>query len=574
MPIPKPRKGEKEADYIGRCISSLTKTDPERKPEEIKAMCFDSWRDSKKTKSEANGGDNMESVMLRTDVAKGIKEGKSGVDRKNGIIHGFAVMTKGEVKTHGIEADDITLEGLVALAKKSKMGLKSRFGHPNMSNTALGTFLGRVKNVWKDGNVDRGDLHIDKSAYSTPNGNLADYVLSLAESDPDAFGSSIVAKLSPEQRVNKDGTPKKDHAGKELLPLARVESVHGVDIVDDPAANESMFGEQFFSDGVKPSAEMTKFLDGFLSQPNSVEKVMGFLARYAINTEEDEGELGRGEGKGVGGSPQGDGGAKYCVCPKCDYSEEHKREGEGKSTPCSERKCPKCGAMMKGSDTKPEKETESEAKGDSLSDGELEARVVNFCQVYLNKGGEKMGTAVIEKEKEVKDIEKKVEEKVVDEKSTQELAELKQTNADLAKKVEAGASEVSKMKEDKRVEGIESFIASQKQLGKVLPVFEGKLRSLLIASSNEVLTLKVRNEEGVDEEVKTSASTLLREMVESLPQLVKFEEIGEGGEVESDSDDDRLAKRADELVKVAAEAGKELSFGDALSKAAEEQSKK
>jgi len=55
----------------------------------------------------------------------------------------------------------------------------------------------------------------------------------------------------------------------------------------------------------------------------------------------------RGEGRGTGGSAQGDGGAKYCICPKCGYSQEHE-----KGKPCIKIKCPKCGATLKGSDTK------------------------------------------------------------------------------------------------------------------------------------------------------------------------------------------------------------------------------
>ncbi len=49
----------------------------------------------------------------------------------------------------------------------------------------------------------------------------------------------------------------------------------------------------------------------------------------------------RGEGQGVGGPKQGDGGADYCVCPKCDYKVKHE-----KGKPCGT--CPKCGAKMVG----------------------------------------------------------------------------------------------------------------------------------------------------------------------------------------------------------------------------------
>lgn len=49
----------------------------------------------------------------------------------------------------------------------------------------------------------------------------------------------------------------------------------------------------------------------------------------------------RGEGQGVGGEPQGDGGVDTCVCPGCGYETEHER-----GTPCAEQTCPECGAKV------------------------------------------------------------------------------------------------------------------------------------------------------------------------------------------------------------------------------------
>lgn len=45
--------------------------------------------------------------------------------------------------------------------------------------------------------------------------------------------------------------------------------------------------------------------------------------------------FGRGMGRGNG--------RKVCFCPECDYTEEFTR-----GTPCTKKKCPKCGATMKG----------------------------------------------------------------------------------------------------------------------------------------------------------------------------------------------------------------------------------
>jgi len=52
-----------------------------------------------------------------------------------------------------------------------------------------------------------------------------------------------------------------------------------------------------------------------------------------------------GQGCGVGGPRQMDGGARECVCPKCGKTVEHAR-----GIPCVEQKCPECGASMVGRD--------------------------------------------------------------------------------------------------------------------------------------------------------------------------------------------------------------------------------
>jgi len=53
----------------------------------------------------------------------------------------------------------------------------------------------------------------------------------------------------------------------------------------------------------------------------------------------------RGEGRGAGGSPQGDGGADKCVCPECGHTADHE-----KGTPCADVECPECETAMEGKD--------------------------------------------------------------------------------------------------------------------------------------------------------------------------------------------------------------------------------
>jgi hypothetical protein len=218
--------------------------------------------------------------LFRTGV---IKSKTVTIERQKEIIKGFAVVTKGVTFDERGEFDDISLEKIIELGNKAKIGAKSRFGHPNMSTTALGTFLGRVKKFRRDGDIVRADLHIDSTAHNTPEGDLAGYVMDLAESDPEAFGASMVISWDEEFRKDKEGNVLKDDDGNALPPLIRVKKLFSVDVVDDPAANKGLFGMPFFTEDVKLSGSFTSFLDRFLEDESAVAKVIAFLGRYSSN---------------------------------------------------------------------------------------------------------------------------------------------------------------------------------------------------------------------------------------------------------------------------------------------------
>lgn len=271
--MPLPQKGEKKKDFIKRCIPMLINEG--RKPGQATAICHSIW--DRKSKQEV-----LMEKYFRSDITYGIEQGKSGIDRENGIIKGFAVVTKGITHDERGEFDEQELDKIIEMGNSDPNGLKSRFGHPNMSGTALGTFLGRVRDFRRDNEIVRADLHIDDTAHNTPQGNLADYVMNLAENDPNAFGASMVINWEPEYRVEKDGTSKKDEKGNSLPPFIRTEKLRSVDIVDDPAANNGMF-DFFGNTNVKFSSEMTNFLDRFLEDEDSVQNVIGFLQKYLLN---------------------------------------------------------------------------------------------------------------------------------------------------------------------------------------------------------------------------------------------------------------------------------------------------
>lgn len=222
------------------------------------------------------------------------------VDRERGMIEGVSVVTEGEAKGHGVNLDSEFVETVVQQGNAKKAGLKARFGHPNMCSTALGTFIGRFKN-FRSETVTRddgskalravADLFMSTEAKETPNGNLYDYVLGMAEKEPDMFGTSIVftggryyRKTSTGQKVyrqyQKDEAGEYlhtsegkiafrwvDEKGKEVDPakteiierdFVECAELHGCDAVDDPAANDGMFS-RFSQESV--AGQITEFLD-------------------------------------------------------------------------------------------------------------------------------------------------------------------------------------------------------------------------------------------------------------------------------------------------------------------------
>jgi len=53
MPIPKPKKDEKEEQYISRCIATLTKNKDFDSAKQRAAVCYSQWRGKDKKKKES-----------------------------------------------------------------------------------------------------------------------------------------------------------------------------------------------------------------------------------------------------------------------------------------------------------------------------------------------------------------------------------------------------------------------------------------------------------------------------------------------------------------------------------------
>jgi len=187
---------------------------------------------------------NRAPEYFRGPIARGIAKGAvdpNGGSDNAGIIRGLAIVTRGEASGHGYWLDEEFLGQVTTAIEEARFGIKARFTHPGLSGDGLGKFLGRVRDARVDGDVVRGDLHFSKTAHDTPDGDLAAYVMDLAENDPHAFGTSIVfrpdedAEKEHARQHRKDGSPDPDN--KENLRHARLKTLRAIDAVDSPAAN-------------------------------------------------------------------------------------------------------------------------------------------------------------------------------------------------------------------------------------------------------------------------------------------------------------------------------------------------
>lgn len=221
-------------------------------------------------------------------------QGINRVDRESHTITGYVVAEEGEMKDGRGFFSRRSIEKLIELGK-SDAGIKMRFQHPDMSDDGLSKFLGRGKNLrpfeTKAGRLLAiADAELSEAAAKSPAGDLRDYVETLAETDPDAFGTSIVAKFDWFDKSGRQLTREQMNQYWENMP-GQVEwiptELHASDVVAEGNAVTSFFPVESLSalpDGLIHQA--TAGLDQlFAGQPREVveTRCMAFLKRYVDN---------------------------------------------------------------------------------------------------------------------------------------------------------------------------------------------------------------------------------------------------------------------------------------------------
>jgi len=199
-----------------------------------------------------------------------LRNAPARVDRENRVIYGVSAAQAVEALGHGLMLDGKTLEQIVALGNAAKNGIKSRYTHPGLSSDGMGKHLGRMKNFRVEGDKAVGDVYLSSAASKSPDGDLAGYVMDLAEEDSAALGMSVsiganlVWTLDNGSEVFADDERPANALTE--LPVARAVELYAVDVVDEPAANrDGMFSSALWGTNVLAQDMFGEF-DSLLKQ--------------------------------------------------------------------------------------------------------------------------------------------------------------------------------------------------------------------------------------------------------------------------------------------------------------------
>lgn len=133
-------------------------------------------------------------VTLRSSI---VQQSRLSIDREAGIIRHVSIITEGEALGHDFAIDGTTVDQVAAAINANPAGIPSRMTHAELDGVdPIRVMAGKFRNGAVETTADGkrrafADFHIGKYAQHSPEGNLAEYLLGLAEDAPEAVGTSI-----------------------------------------------------------------------------------------------------------------------------------------------------------------------------------------------------------------------------------------------------------------------------------------------------------------------------------------------------------------------------------------------
>jgi len=213
----------------------------------------------------------MMNNQFRSAVVRGAPEAV-----ENRIIRRAKVMEAGDLNdSRPLTIDQMTLEQVAEHGNAATRGIKSRWTHPSMSSDGLGSAVGRARNFRVEGDAVYADIHVLKSSDHSPRGNIGQYVLDLAEEDPESFGMSVVVDFTDELAAELG-----DIEPGEKLPL-RLKGLRAVDFVDEPAATRGGLFDIHDKRDLAPvvSSLISEHFEG-VPRKEVVARLLGFLSLH------------------------------------------------------------------------------------------------------------------------------------------------------------------------------------------------------------------------------------------------------------------------------------------------------
>lgn len=203
-----------------------------------------------------------------------------GVDRAANAIYDCKIIELGDVNDE--RPYTITEDSLADIVEKgnsaSRRGLKARFTHPSMCDSGMGKHLGRWKNFRIVEGTVLANLHLADSAFDTPSGDLAGYVMDLAEEDPEVFGVSLSVIPTDECMQSFNEACSEEHAERVALRVARLRAA---DIVDEPAATRGGLFDISTPAGLPEAADWLLRTHFDEAEPSEVlSKVCEFMTKH------------------------------------------------------------------------------------------------------------------------------------------------------------------------------------------------------------------------------------------------------------------------------------------------------
>ncbi len=196
--------------------------------------------------------------FLRADIANR----QIRVDRDGLALRGVELACVGVFKTKIGRFNEASLATALRLIKANSSGVMSHFGHGSAVTGEPGSFLGRIRDPFLPINTSlRADLFFDPTAFSSPRGNLAGYVMDLANSDRDALSMSFVINVEKIIEKNSQGRPLIGPDGQALPPLWTPVEVLACDVVESGNAAGSILSPVGISDFYPPTFDFDKLTD-------------------------------------------------------------------------------------------------------------------------------------------------------------------------------------------------------------------------------------------------------------------------------------------------------------------------